>query len=233
MNLILMALAFACADMASFQSPGFAVSIIKAEKVSDNLPSRCRVDGMLDQRTGSGGKPFGIGFALALPDNWNGRFVFQGGGGLNGTVQNPLGAQAAGDASALARGFAVVSTDTGHSGTGAFDASFMADQQAALHFYYVAIGRVALLAKAMIAHYYGRVAERSYYIVRERSTTSTSSARLSIGWKKEKRRTKSSLEAGRRRPLRVHCALIPLTRTTRVTRSSAATEFWPQKAQQK
>src|SRR5262249_6533919 len=146
---IILALALACGEMTAVQIPGVAVSITKAEKISDNLPARCRLDGVIDQRTGAGGKAYGIGFALVLPDNWNGRFLFQGGGGLNGSVQNPVGAQAAGDASALARGFAVVTTDTGHRGTGAFDGSFMADQQASLDFYYAAIGRVAPLAREL------------------------------------------------------------------------------------
>src|SRR5262252_4647841 len=164
MSTIVMALALACADMMTFQTSGASVSITKAEKPADNLPTRCRVDGVLDQRTGAGGKTYGIGFALSLPDNWNGRFLFQGGGGLNGSVQNPVGAQAAGDASALARGFAVVTTDTGHKGTGGFDSSFMEDQEAALEFYYVAIGRIAPLAKDLIAYYYGRAADHSYYV---------------------------------------------------------------------
>ncbi|HSU88244.1 MAG TPA: DUF6351 family protein [Terriglobia bacterium] len=163
MSAIIVVLALACADMTGLQMPA-GVAISKAEKISDNLPPRCRVDGVIDQRNGSGGKTYGISFALALPDNWNGRFLFQGGGGLNGSVQNPVGAQAAGEASALARGFTVVTTDTGHKGTGAFDGSFMADQQAALDFYYVAIGRVAPLAKDLIARYYGRPADHSYYV---------------------------------------------------------------------
>jgi hypothetical protein len=154
MNLIILlqlAAAIGCADMKAFQMTGIVVIVQKAEKISDNLPARCRVDGIIDPRMGSGGKTYGIGFSLALPDNWSGRFLFQGGGGLNGSVQNPVGVQAAGELSALARGFAVVTTDTGHQGTGAFDASFMADQQAALDFYYAAIGRVASAAKEMIA----------------------------------------------------------------------------------
>jgi hypothetical protein len=53
------------------------------------------------------------------------------------------GAQAAGDWPALARGFAVATSDTGHqSAGGAFDGSFMRDQQAALNFEFVAIGRL-------------------------------------------------------------------------------------------
>jgi feruloyl esterase len=161
---MILTLAVACADMTAYKAPGIPLTLTKAEKVSDNLPARCRVDGVLDQRTGASGKTYGIGFALSLPDNWNGRFLFQGGGGLNGSVQNPVGAQAAGDASALARGFAVVTTDTGHKGTGGFDSSFMEDQEAALDFYYVAIGRIAPLAKDLITYYYGRTADHSYYV---------------------------------------------------------------------
>jgi feruloyl esterase len=126
------------------------------------VPAFCRVDGVINQRTGADGKPYGIGFSLALPDQWNGRFLFQGGGGLNGSVGLPLGFQAAGDTPGLARGFAVVSTDSGHKGSG-FDGSFFRDQQASLDFYYQAIGRVAQLAKEMIVSYYQRPAERSYY----------------------------------------------------------------------
>src|SRR2546425_11390832 len=126
MNTMLLALALACADMTAFQMSGTNVTITKAEKISDNLPARCRVDGVIDQRTGAAGKLYGIGFAVALPDSWNGRFLFQGGGGLNGNVANPVGAQASGDASALSRGFAIVTTDTGHKGTGGVGAGFMA-----------------------------------------------------------------------------------------------------------
>jgi Tannase and feruloyl esterase len=165
-----------CADMLKYQAPGLNLAIIKADATPAGtqkipnppgaaavaLPAFCRVEGAIDQRTGADGKHYGIGFALALPDQWNGRFLFQGGGGLNGNVAPPLGSQAAGDQPALARGFAVVTTDSGHKG-GVFDGSFFRDQQATLDFYYVAIGRVASLAKQMIAAYYGRAAEHSYF----------------------------------------------------------------------
>jgi feruloyl esterase len=169
-----------CADLLKYHAPGLALTIAKADsmpasapgtlRISPNfpgtvataVPSFCRVQGVLDQRTGVDGKPYGIGFAIALPDKWNGRFLFQGGGGLNGSVALPLGSQAAGEMPALARGFAVVTTDSGHQGS-VFDGSFFRDQQASLDFYYIAIGRVARLAKEMIASYYGRPAQHSYF----------------------------------------------------------------------
>jgi alpha-beta hydrolase superfamily lysophospholipase len=71
----------------------------------------------------------------------------------------------AGDQPALARGFAVATTDTGHqSSGGAFDGSFMQDQQAALDFEFIAIGRVAVLARQIIESYYGRPPSHSYYV---------------------------------------------------------------------
>jgi Tannase and feruloyl esterase len=170
--------AAACAAMKNFKLPGVTLDVTKAEWVAAGssppapgrgapvstlkLPAYCRVDGVIDRRTGADGKPYGIGFAINLPDDWNGRFLQQGGGGLNGNVAFPLGAQGAGETPALARGFAVVTTDTGHRGTG-FDASFMAEQQAALDFAYEAVGRVAALAKQIVAQYYARPADHSYF----------------------------------------------------------------------
>jgi feruloyl esterase len=102
-----------CADMMGFKAPGVALEITKAEPtpasapgtmrispsfpgfVSLAVPPFCRVDGVIDRRTGIGGKTYGIRFALGLPDSWNGRFLFQGGGGLNGSIAPPLGANAA------------------------------------------------------------------------------------------------------------------------------------------
>ena len=95
------------------------------------LPAHCRVDGVINRRKGVDGREFGIGFSLALPDPsaWNGDFMMQGGGGGNGIVAYPAGANYSGDRPALSRGFAVASTDTGHKAkTGAFDFSFMRDQ---------------------------------------------------------------------------------------------------------
>jgi feruloyl esterase len=126
------------------------------------IPAHCQADGMINERTGANGKTYGIGFSIALPDNWNERFLFQGGGGYNGSVRPPVGTAAAGDNPGLARGFAVVSTDTGHKGA-TFDRTYDADQQASLDFAQVAVGRMAELAKQIIAHYYGKPARYSYF----------------------------------------------------------------------
>jgi feruloyl esterase len=45
-----------------------------------------------------------------------------------------------------------------------FDASFMAEQQASLDFAYQAVGRVAVLAKQILAQHYGRPVARAYFM---------------------------------------------------------------------
>jgi hypothetical protein len=168
----------ACAALQQLQVPGAALSEVTAAwfaagspppqeppwvpPLAVPLPAYCKLSATLDRRTGADGKSYGIGFAVALPAEWNGRFLFQGGGGLNGTVAPPLGRTGQGDA-ALARGFAVVTTDTGHRGE-VFDASFMAEQQASLDFAYQAVGRVAVLAKQILAQHYGRPAAHAYFM---------------------------------------------------------------------
>ena len=168
----------ACAGNATLQMPGAMLSDVKSQwfpagspppqeppfvpPLAVKLPAYCRLDATLDRRIGADGVEYGIGFALALPADWNGRLLFQGGGGLNGSVAPPLGRTGAGDA-ALARGFAVVTTDTGHKGA-VFDATFMREQQASLDFAYQAVGRVAVLAKQILARHYGRPAGRAYFM---------------------------------------------------------------------
>jgi len=131
------------------------------------LPAHCRVDGVMHRRKGVGGEEFGIGFAVALPEaaGWNGDFMMQGGGGGNGVVAYPAGASYTGDKPALARGFAVASTDTGHKAkTGPFDFAFMRDQQAYLDFAYQANAEVASVAKQIVADYYSKSAAYSYFV---------------------------------------------------------------------
>jgi hypothetical protein len=159
-----------CAVLAKFTTPGHHVVIHEAREVAASapdatpaVPAHCRVDGVIDSRVGRDGKPYGIGFAVALPVNWNGHFLFQGGGGLNGSVSAPLGAQYAGERSALVRGFAVASTDSGHQGA-VFDGSFLQDQQAALNFLYQAIPEVTVVAKQIIAQHYRRPNQHAYFV---------------------------------------------------------------------
>jgi feruloyl esterase len=104
-----------CGDLTGWKIPGSTAVVSKAQEVPEAppgtvqpspsspatvsvaLPPNCRADGVIDQRVGVDGKSYAIGFAVALPDRWNGRFLYQGGGGLNGSIRPPLGSQAAGE----------------------------------------------------------------------------------------------------------------------------------------
>ena len=121
-----------CAALKSFSLPTYKVAITKTEVVpaAPPLPAHCRVDGTINARIGAECKPYAIGFGLALPVNWNQRFLFQGGGGYNGLVRPPVGVAAVGANPGLARGFAVVSTDTGHTSERNFDRAYDADHAA-------------------------------------------------------------------------------------------------------
>ncbi len=172
------AAADACAALTSFQLVGSTAVVQKAAQVAAGkppaspgrppldvtLPAHCRVEGVIDARTGRNGRPYAIGFAVAMPAAWNGRFYMQGGGGLNGSLGEPLGTQASGATPALARGFAVVSTDSGHRGSNGFDSTFFEDQEATLNFLYQAVGKVTVVAKEIVTKYYGRAPARSYYV---------------------------------------------------------------------
>lgn len=135
------------------------------------LPEHCEVQGRMNERTGVNGQRYAIRFHLRLPSEWNGKFFFEGGGGSNGNLGAALGnLQGQQRGNALAMGFAVVSTDSGHDNAVNNDpnrngtVTFGFDPQARRDFGYNSYDQVAQAAKAVIRAYYGRAIERSYYV---------------------------------------------------------------------
>lgn len=127
-------------------------------------PDHCLVRLMINARaSGLPDMSYGTGIELRLPRDWNGRLLFQGGGGLNGLLLPAVG-RVAGFPSALERGFAVVSTDSGHQGRNNIDSRFAVDQQAKLDFAYQAVERATREAKSLLDVFYGRPADRSYFV---------------------------------------------------------------------
>ncbi len=164
-----------CSALQNLQLVGVALSEVTTRWVpaapapppsAGELPAHCRLEATINRRQGVDTQSYGIGIALALPATWNGRFLFQGGGGFNGVLRDPIGSGVAGSASALARGFAVVTTDSGHRSPGgnAFDTTFLADQQATLDFAYQSVERVTAVAKAILRQHYAQPISRSYYV---------------------------------------------------------------------
>ena len=88
--------------------------MIPAPENQAPLPAHCDVTGHYGERPGLVGGPYRTQFHMRLPAAWNGRYFFQGGGGSNGVIGNATGPNGAGNATAIERGYAVISQDSGH-----------------------------------------------------------------------------------------------------------------------
>ena len=134
------------------------------ETADTEYPAHCLLEGEIEKRTGADGKSYHIGFQMRLPESWNGKFLFQGGGGTDGFIAPAVGSiptSGATAAPALKRGYAVASMDGGHQG---MDASFGADQLARVNFAYAATGKVTTAAKQIISSLYQKSPQYSYFM---------------------------------------------------------------------
>jgi len=159
-----------CATLAaSFAYPRASVTgatMVAAGELSvasTPIGPHCRVIGAMNDRVGPvDGKRYAIGFEMRLPQSWNGRFFYQANGGVDGSVVPATGLTTSGPgtASALAKGFAVISSDAGHNA--AQNGSFGIDPQARIDYGYGAVAALTPMAKALIRAAYGRAPDRSY-----------------------------------------------------------------------
>jgi len=128
------------------------------------IPAHCQLVGQMYPRVGPiDGKNYAIGFEMRLPNDWNGRFYYQANGGIDGSVVTATGSVSGGPAltNALNMGFAVISSDAGHSG--ALGPFFGIDPQARLDYGYQAVAKLTPMAKAAIQTAYGKGPDRSYF----------------------------------------------------------------------
>jgi hypothetical protein len=129
------------------------------------LPDHCQVQGVINKRIGTDGFPYGIMFEVRLPTPtaWNGRFMFQGGGGSEGSVP-PATGTAGTLTPTLAHGWAVATQDGGHeNSTLPFSNEFFFDAQAVIDEGYHSIDVTTQTAKFLIKAYYNEKPDRSYY----------------------------------------------------------------------
>jgi hypothetical protein len=126
------------------------------------VAAHCQVTGSMFQRVGTDGNNYAIGFEMRLPLNWNGRFFYQANGGIDGNVVTATGGVNGGPGltNALAQGFAVISSDAGHSGS--LGPNFGIDPQARLDYGYQAVQKLTPMAKSLIQTAYGKAPDRSY-----------------------------------------------------------------------
>jgi feruloyl esterase len=155
-----------CETLTAFTFPSTKiaqVSRVAAGTVSNGgspIGEHCLVRGSMNERVSTfDGQTYAIGFEMRLPVDWAGRFLYQGNGGLDGSVTPALGATRGGE-SGLQLGFAVISSDAGHNGSQ--NPLFGREPQARLDYGYQAVGTLTPMAKALIADAYGRGPDRSY-----------------------------------------------------------------------
>lgn len=136
-------------------------------------PAHCLVQGRLAERQGHDGRRYAIGFELRLPQGWNRRLLHQPQAGRVApafgalAVQAGLPGPAGGDA--LARGFAVLSSDGGHDASAPAPAlglaaaqAFGADPQARVDLAHAADAAVWPLARALATRHYGEAPRFGY-----------------------------------------------------------------------
>jgi pimeloyl-ACP methyl ester carboxylesterase len=160
----------ACESLASaVTSPGLVIATAARVTAGTltvaglNVGAHCVVTAKLGERVSAvDGQTYAIRFEMRLPQDWNGRFLYQANGGLDGNVNPAVGGFGGGPLThALRQGFAVISSDAGH--TAAQNPSFGVDPQARLDFGYQTVAKLTPLAKEMIRVAYGRGPDRSYF----------------------------------------------------------------------
>lgn len=165
-------------DAAFFEIDG--LEVVRSERISKgaDLGGRagvapadyCSVVGRIGHHTGIDGMDYAITFNLSLPDTWNGDFVHQFNGGIDGVNVPATGPLLSGDRTqtALGRGYAVVSSDAGHDGGAVRDAGFAGasrfgfDPVARRDYGYGAVAKLHPVALAMVERAYGTAPGRVY-----------------------------------------------------------------------
>lgn len=161
-----------CASISGMARSG--LEVVRAERIGEGvsqafdpilrravgppLPEHCRVEGRLRPPADAGAVPT-VDFEMRLPSRWNGRLLFQGSFELRPRAIEAFGrTTGAGgmEDNALSQGYAVLASHAG-ARPGAAPTSDRAESEAAL-------APAAAAAKALIEGYYGRAADRSYFV---------------------------------------------------------------------
>ena len=121
------------------------------QQTGPQLPAHCRIAAVLTPSSDSH-----IEMELWLPtEGWNGKFLAVGNGGWAGNIET--GAMA----TALSKGYATASNDTGHKGGSASFA--VGHPEKVIDFGYRSMHEMAVQSKAIIRAFYSRAPQLSYY----------------------------------------------------------------------
>jgi hypothetical protein len=138
-------------DFSSIQDAPTQVQSTTLVEAKDGLPAFCKVEAYVYPEVG-------IEIHLPTVKVWNGKLMVAGNGGWAGV----LSGRACDDN--VKRGYACVTTDTGHRGRGD-DGLWAQDNLAAqVDFGYRAIHVATLAAKSILSRYYAKDAQRAYFM---------------------------------------------------------------------
>jgi feruloyl esterase len=143
----------ACGSLVAQTGYEFTVITATEEKAGDKGAAFCRVLGMVQPE---------VRFEVALPLEWNRRLLLTGNGGYAGESVDAPGPAGNRD-TALANGFAVTRTNTGHDGRAEPLGSFAVNPQKLYDYAFRSLHVTAETAKRLARAYYGAAPQRSYY----------------------------------------------------------------------
>lgn len=142
-----------CAAALRIALPDAQITAARAVPSNDSLRALgqkpyCHVEATVDTETH---------IIALLPDDWNGAFLMGGAGGYGGAVHNQF-------ESTVHEGYATVGTDGGHTGFPGTAAWASHNDRLIEEWGHRAVHRTAEVTRALIAAYYGRPPEHSYFI---------------------------------------------------------------------
>jgi feruloyl esterase len=152
------------AALAALGVPNVTIASAAVVPAKDPNPEYCDIKGSV-KTSGEGAGPGSANFEIQLPAKWNRKFIFNGVGGLAGTLSSS--ANPADQPLFLARGYATAITDTGHIAsepTWEYTAPGKPDMTKIVDYFYRAVHDVTIASKDLVKRYYhADTIERSYF----------------------------------------------------------------------
>lgn len=143
----------ACADLMSLTGYEFTIVTTTIVPAAGDVPEHCRMIGQIQPE---------IRFEVSLPSLWNGHLYMFGNGGYAGESLDAA-PRVANARRALARGFAVTQTNTGHDAATEPLGSFAVNSQKFFDYAYRAVHVTAITAKRTLQTYYGTASRHAYF----------------------------------------------------------------------
>jgi len=137
----------AACDALSGRTIAGATLTAVAVPASGAVPTYCKVNGTIAPA---------LNFEMRLPDAWNGKIYYGGGGGYDGSIP-------ALSLPALTQGYAAVASDSGHQGAGVSADFALTDTFAAQLFGSLSVPTVMSTALEAVAAAYGVLPSKSYF----------------------------------------------------------------------